>query len=118
MWFAKNATVTTMSSKPCFASRRTMCSIIGAFAIGIMGFGWLLVSGRSRVPSPPARMTAFIGVPSSGVHHARPPGPTLAQRLARDGDVPGRGVVAQDQPADREAPGDHGQHVVADTGRG
>jgi hypothetical protein len=39
MWFARNATVTTMSSKPCLASSRTMCSIIGALAIGIIGFG-------------------------------------------------------------------------------
>ncbi len=36
-----------------------MCSIIGLLASGIIGFGVLLVSGRSRVPSPPARMTAF-----------------------------------------------------------
>ncbi|GIU89177.1 MAG: hypothetical protein KatS3mg010_0276 [Acidimicrobiia bacterium] len=60
MWFARNATVTTMSSKPCFARRCTMCSIIGTLAIGIIGLGELLVSGRSRVPSPPARMTAFM----------------------------------------------------------
>ena len=37
-----------------------MCSIIGRFASGIIGLGWLLVSGRSRVPSPPARITAFM----------------------------------------------------------
>ena len=36
-----------------------MCSIIGLLASGIIGFGVLLVSGRSRVPSPPARITAF-----------------------------------------------------------
>src|SRR3954467_14664488 len=111
MWLARNATVTTMSSKPWSASSRTMCSIIGRFATGIMGLGWLLVSGRSRVPSPPARMTAFIGVSSSGVHHAGPPGRALAQGLAGDRDVPGRRVIAQDRPADGEAPGDHGQNV-------
>ena len=36
-----------------------MCSIIGLLTNGIIGFGVLLVSGRRRVPSPPARMTAF-----------------------------------------------------------
>ena len=33
-------------------SSSTMCSIIGRLAIGIIGFGWLDVRGRSRVPSP------------------------------------------------------------------
>ena len=37
-----------------------MCSIIGLFMIGTIGFGILLVSGRSRVPNPPAIITAFI----------------------------------------------------------
>jgi hypothetical protein len=32
----------------------------GKFAIRIMGFGWLLVSGLRRVPCPPAMMIAFI----------------------------------------------------------
>src|ERR1043165_1052595 len=63
MWLAMNATVTTMSSKPCRASSLTVCSIIGTFAMGIIGFGWLLVSGRRRVPSPPARITAFMRQP-------------------------------------------------------
>ena len=49
-----------MSSKPCFFSSSTMCSIIGRLAIGIIGLGWLEVSGRSRVPSPPAMITAFM----------------------------------------------------------
>ncbi len=37
-----------------------MCSIIGLLASGIIGLGVLLVRGRRRVPSPPARMTAFM----------------------------------------------------------
>ena len=49
-----------------------MCSIIGTFAIGIIGFGWLLVSGRSRVPSPPARMTAFMSHLRPAVVSVRP----------------------------------------------
>src|SRR5260370_41149432 len=33
--------------------------MIGRFATGSIGFGWLAVIGRSRVPSPPAITTAF-----------------------------------------------------------
>ena len=36
-----------------------MCSIIGRLASGSIGFGAFEVSGRSRVPSPPAMITAF-----------------------------------------------------------
>ena len=36
-----------------------MCSIIGRLTTGIIGFGALEVRGRSRVPSPPAMITAF-----------------------------------------------------------
>ncbi len=42
-----------------------MCSMQGLPAIGTIGFGWFEVSGRSRVPSPPAMTTAFIAAPSS-----------------------------------------------------
>ena len=60
-----------------------MCSIIGWLASGIIGLGWLLVSGRSRVPSPPARITAFIRAPPRSTagdsRSARP----SAQRRAR-----------------------------------
>ena len=37
-----------------------MCSIIGLFMRGTIGFGVLQVRGRSLVPNPPAIMTAFI----------------------------------------------------------
>ncbi|MEZ5142691.1 MAG: hypothetical protein R2726_09275 [Acidimicrobiales bacterium] len=60
MAFAMNATVTTMSSMPCRFSRSTMCSIIGRLTRGSIGLGALEVSGRSRVPSPPAMITAFM----------------------------------------------------------
>ena len=33
--------------------------MIGRFATGSNGLGWLAVIGRSRVPSPPAMTTAF-----------------------------------------------------------
>src|SRR5580658_7514915 len=39
-----------------------MCSASGLLATGTIGFGKLLVSGRSRVPEPPAIITAFIRV--------------------------------------------------------
>src|SRR4051812_8654614 len=132
MWFARNATVTTMSSKPCSASRRMMCSIIGRFATGIIGLGWLLVSGRSRVPSPPARITAFMVAPPSaclGCVRCSGPAPlgcsrgcsvgcfarftALTQGGARQGDVPGGGQVAEDQATDGEAPGDEFDDVPA-----
>src|SRR3954453_2774088 len=35
------------------------------FAIGSSGFGVVSVTGRSRVPSPPTRTTAFIGSPGA-----------------------------------------------------
>ena len=37
-----------------------MCSIIGRLATGSIGLGVFDVSGRSRVPSPPAMITAFM----------------------------------------------------------
>ena len=57
-----------------------MCSIIGRLASGIIGLGWLLVSGRSRVPSPPARITAFTRTLLASSARA---GPALAQRRPR-----------------------------------
>ena len=36
-----------------------MCSMHGLPTIGTIGFGWFDVSGRRRVPSPPAMTTAF-----------------------------------------------------------
>ena len=52
--------------------QRTTCSSIGLLTIGIIGLGWLLVSGRSRVPSPPARMTVFTpGPPPNGPRATR-----------------------------------------------
>ena len=97
MALAMKATVTTMSSNPCWRSRFTTCSIIGMLAMGSIGLGWLEVSGRSRVPSPPAMITAFTGP-------ASPPGPApVGQRLGGP-------------PADVGAGGDPGQGE-ADAGR-
>ena len=45
----------------------------GLPTIGTIGFGWFEVSGRSRVPSPPAMTTAFTPAPHpnlpSGLHN-------------------------------------------------
>ncbi len=38
----------------------------GLPTIGTIGFGWFEVSGRSRVPSPPAITTAFTCAPPAG----------------------------------------------------
>src|ERR1700722_8795992 len=71
MALAIKATVTTMSSKPCSRSSVTTCSIMGRLAIGSIGFGRFEVSGRKRVPSPPAMITAFIGDLASGRSNSR-----------------------------------------------
>src|SRR5581483_5378325 len=55
----RNATVTTISSKPWSRRSSRMCSMQGLPTIGTIGFGWFEVSGRRRVPSPPAITTAF-----------------------------------------------------------
>ena len=60
MVLARNATVTTISSMPCRFNRSMTCSIIGRLTSGSMGLGTFDVSGRSRVPSPPAMITAFM----------------------------------------------------------
>src|SRR5215217_6037097 len=57
--------VTITRSKPWRLRSSRMCSIHGLLTIEIMGFGWLLVSGRSLVPFPPAMITAFINPPSA-----------------------------------------------------
>src|SRR5205823_8219702 len=55
--------------------------------IGSIGLGWLLVSGRSRVPCPPAMTTAFMAGSSYRPLHKRPPG--VDRVLGRGGVVGG-----------------------------
>src|SRR5712692_1892231 len=109
----RKARVTTMSSKPCSFRSLTMCSIIGRLTTGIMGFGALDVRGRSRVPSPPAMMTAFMWRPSCGAVHVaafiwrpscRAPHSPLTEGLEGDGDVGDRRVPAEDDAGDHEDP--------------
>ena len=71
----------------------TMCSIIGRLTMGSIGLGALEVRGRSRVPSPPAMMTAFtdslsLATPRRGRSDPEP----TARRAdrSRRNDVPAR----------------------------
>src|SRR5437660_6623792 len=100
MLLAMNATVTTMSSKPWRCSSRTMCSIIGRLARWIIGFGWLEVSGRRRVPSPPAMITAFIAY-----SHARRY-PSAGECSPGQRDVLEGRLVGEDQRRDDGHPGE------------
>ena len=44
-------------------SRLMICSAMGRFNIGTIGFGKSQVNGRSRVPDPPAISTARLTLP-------------------------------------------------------
>src|SRR3712207_982905 len=50
----------TTSSTPWERSQSSIKAMKGRSTSGTTGFGTVLVSGRSRVPSPPARMSACI----------------------------------------------------------
>src|SRR5215208_8540388 len=50
----------TMSSTPCVRSQSSMKAMNGRSTSGTTGLGTVEVSGRSRVPSPPARMSACM----------------------------------------------------------
>src|SRR5512139_1457685 len=58
MTLGRNMSVTTVSSMPCVLRSSTMYSMHGLPHRETIGLGWLLVSGRRRVPSPPAMTTA------------------------------------------------------------
>ena len=47
-----------------------MCSMHGLPQIGTIGLGWFEVSGRRRVPSPPAMTTPFMPRPPSRARRA------------------------------------------------
>ena len=83
MALAMKATVTTMSSMPWRFSSSTMCSIIGRLTSGSIGLGALDVRGRSRVPSPPAMITAFMGRTYPGAAGGGAAGPPVLARAAR-----------------------------------
>src|SRR5512132_2437780 len=61
-WISSPRWPTQMSTSraPDVWSRRRMCSRIGRSPTGTSGLGNTVVYGCSRVPSPPARMTALI----------------------------------------------------------
>src|SRR5215218_9495389 len=96
-----NASVTTTSSNPWRRSRSRMCSMHGLPTIGTIGFGWFDVSGRRRVPSPPAITTAL----TRSLSHD-PPGRNRVEDARRerereprpeDPDRPSRPVVPPDE---------------------
>src|SRR5213078_3015279 len=63
--------VTNESSMPWRLRRSKMCPRQGLSTMGTIGFGRLIVSGRRRLPSPPAITTACITA-SLGPKTARP----------------------------------------------
>src|SRR6266542_203487 len=108
------ASVTTTSSSLCLRSSSRMCSRQGLPAIGTIGLGWFEVSWRSRVPSPPAMMTACTRV--SPASRQRPVGP-----LVRGENEPERAVQEPGgelpEEADREVvAARHDELVPADQG--
>src|SRR4051812_15481431 len=57
----------TMSSTPWRRSQSSMKTMNGRSTSGTTGLGTVVVSGRRRVPSPPARMSACTGLrPADG----------------------------------------------------
>src|SRR4051812_4248489 len=112
---AMNETVTTRSSKPCSFSSRMMCSIIGWLTSGIIAFCWLEVRGRSRLPSPPAMITAFIGrqrLSCLGSSCRRRRYPPFGQSPAGEGDVGDGGVQTEGEAGYGAGPREHvGQAV-------
>src|SRR5688500_2644914 len=62
------ASVATALVIPCLRTSSKVCSMQGFPATGTIGFGWLEVSGRRRVPSPPAITTAFTDRIFAGAH--------------------------------------------------
>src|SRR5215831_10319729 len=84
----------------------TMCSMQGLPTMGTIGFGWFDVSGRRRVPSPPAITTALTPASRarSRLGHLDPP--AAADRPPRRGCVEhcsGDGEADAD-PEDDERP--------------
>jgi hypothetical protein len=58
MWLVEVTTMISSTAAP--TSWRTGCQIIGSRPTGSRCLLVISVSGESRVPSPPARMTPFI----------------------------------------------------------
>src|ERR1700677_3200813 len=85
-------------------SSRSTCSMIGRFATGSMGLGWLAVIGRSRVPSPPAMTTAFTGFAAPSRYFPLCMYPAATGQASHLGQVKRRGPPVQNRPPDRESP--------------
>src|SRR5437773_10553487 len=57
---ARYCSVTNASVMPCLCGRSKMCPRHGLLTVDTIGLGRLIVSGRRRLPSPPAITTACI----------------------------------------------------------
>ena len=82
----------------------------GLPTIGTIGFGWFEVSGRRRVPSPPAMTTAFMRTPRSRALRPynrseasgeREAGPEDLARPLRRGVRDGRQPIAEEEQPGR-----------------
>src|SRR6266567_7089739 len=116
MTLARNWTVATASVTPCIRARRRTCCIIGLPTMGSIGLGWLLVSGRSRVPWPPAMITALIRhmIPRGSAPHDGRGRRASGRRASPDGGEGGanvepvedrRSVVEGDGRPEHDPPG-------------
>src|SRR5579859_5792234 len=80
------------SSTPCRRSHSSMYEMKGWPARGTTGLGMVEVSGRSRVPSPPARIRACTSCPLSAAD-------ALVHESGGLDDVAGEEVAAVDDQA-------------------
>ncbi len=83
-----------------------MCSMHGLPTIGTIGFGWFEVSGRRRVPSPPAMTTAFMPAPpawpsSCTRRETTSASPTPAQKIHSGQSVPAAVTITKASDAYR-----------------
>ena len=84
-----------MSVSPASTASSTTYWIDGLSTTGSISFGWLLVTGRNRVPSPAAGITALVTVLIAGTLRRSPSAPSAAvvggvaarRRLRRAGSI-------------------------------
>src|SRR3954470_22210536 len=84
----------TTSSTPWRRSQSSMKTMNGRSTSGTTGFGTVEVSGRSRVPSPPARISACTS--------ALPTDRRPTHRLVREAGGAGRAGVQEVAPVDEQ----------------
>src|SRR5712691_5267703 len=94
-------------------SQSIMCATNGLSASGTTGLGTVEVSGRSRVPSPPARIRACMRAASSS--GAPPPDALVLEARRPDGDRVEE-VAPVDDQATAHPLGDRGPVELAELG--